>query len=65
MVTPRGNLMELIDNISDKKIMAERLGYMTQTDELHNTILRWLDEVDSETDLSKMAAMIIAEVKNG
>ena len=66
MVSPRSNLMGLIDNIRDKKIMNERRGYMTQptTDELHNTILRWLGEVDSETDLSKLAEMIIQEVNN-
>ena len=64
MVTPRGNIMELIDNIHDKRILADRNRYMT--DELHNTILRYLDQVasDPETDLNKMAEMIIQEVRN-
>ena len=65
MVTPRGNIIELIYNIRDKRVLDDRNKYMT--DELHNTILRYLDVVacDPETDLSKMAEMIIQEVRHG
>ncbi len=54
-------------NIQDI-ILQERKKYMTQMyDPLHNTILRYLDVVacDPETDLSKMAEMIIQEVRHG
>ncbi|KKL72088.1 hypothetical protein LCGC14_2088400 [marine sediment metagenome] len=54
-------------NIEDI-ILQERFRYMTQPtyDDLHNTILRYLDGAvsDPETDLSKLAEMIIQEVTN-
>ncbi|KKL98710.1 hypothetical protein LCGC14_1821750 [marine sediment metagenome] len=54
-------------NIEDI-IMLERRKYMTQMyagETLHKTIKSWIDEINPETDTSKLTAMIIAEVKNG
>ena len=59
------NIQRVLD---EERKMAERFVYMTQPyyiDELHKTIKCWIDEINPETDTSKLTAMIIAEVKNG
>ena len=61
------NIQRVID---EERKMAERFVYMTQPyyiDDLHKTILSKLEEDwgNPSTDLVKLTAMIIAEVKNG
>ncbi|KKM21384.1 hypothetical protein LCGC14_1635950 [marine sediment metagenome] len=66
MVSQAGqNIQRIID---EERKLAERFIYMTQpyyTDELHKTIKCWIDEINPETDTSKLTEMIIAEVRNG
>ncbi len=50
-------------NIEDT-ILQERFRYMTQPNNLHKTIKRWIDEADYDTDTGKLTEMIIQEVRN-